>query len=215
MRPFKENKTPQSSTSVVVDSLKVFANIALNLFGGSCVHFHLHSLFINGVGFKETWTWIQVQIGAFIKWIIEMGTRLRRQVDKLDGQTELYLVLCLLGIALLMIVMLVACNCALTCCQCRSNRKRGKRRSREGNDDQYDDDYFHQIHSLLQRQQTVEHEWEERRRIRDEYRMVIFPLGLEHLMSNILPVLVDSGTSTSIIKSINKSSFISGPNKTQ
>ncbi|KAI6189795.1 hypothetical protein M3Y97_00047200 [Aphelenchoides bicaudatus] len=97
-----------------------------------------------------------------------MGVLVRKQVDKLDGQTELYLVLCLLAIALLMILGLVACNCALTCC--RSNtRKKERRRSFE---DDYDADYFRQIRSLLQRQQIVERQWEERRRIREEYRLL-------------------------------------------
>lgn len=98
-----------------------------------------------------------------------MGARLRREVEKLDGQTELYLVLCLLVVALLMILGLVACNCALMCCR-NNNRKKSRKRSIES--DEYDADYFRQIRSLLQRQQIVEREWEERRRVREEYRLV-------------------------------------------
>jgi hypothetical protein len=97
-----------------------------------------------------------------------MGTRLRRQVEKLDGQTELYLVLFLLVLALLLIFGLVACNCALTCCR---NNKQKKSRKRSIEND-YDADYFRQIRSLLQRQQIIEREWEERRRVREEYRLV-------------------------------------------
>lgn len=99
-----------------------------------------------------------------------MVSELRSQIDKLDGQTELYLVLCLLALALFLILLLVACNCAMSCCQCHRNRKKEKRYR----DEKHNDDYYQQIHSLLQRQQTVEREWEERRRIRDEYRLVSF-----------------------------------------
>lgn len=110
--------------------------------------------------------WVEDRFEGIVKWIADMGVRVKRQTDNLDGNVELYAVLCLLALALFMILVLVACNCALTCCQCHKSRRRERKRFRK---DEYDEGYCQQILSLLRRQQVVEREWEERRRVRDEY----------------------------------------------
>lgn len=98
-----------------------------------------------------------------------MASRLRRQVDSLEGQIELYLVLGLLSIALLMILGLVACNFAMACCQfSRSRRRKGRERYND-----YSDEYFSTVQTLLKRHQILEREWEERKKFREEYRLVI------------------------------------------